>query len=161
MTLAKRIRDWRYAKGWGPDELAGRAEISRTALYQIECGKTETPRAATLSRIARALGVPVETLLSTDPARVRGHLSVIREGGPDSDFGDPYAFAPESSDSSDADAELGLDDAHSGPGGGVARFRDLERKLHEVLESPLGESVARILEESYRLLPSEHPRVVV
>ena len=63
MTLAKRIRDCRYAKGWGPDELAQRADISRTALYQIECGKTETPRAGTLRRIARALEVPIERLL--------------------------------------------------------------------------------------------------
>ena len=32
MALAQRVRDIRYAKGWGPDELANRAEISRTAL---------------------------------------------------------------------------------------------------------------------------------
>src|SRR4051812_675967 len=63
MTLAKRIRDCRYAKGWGPDELALRAEISRTALYQIERGKTETPRAGTLRRIARALDVSIDALL--------------------------------------------------------------------------------------------------
>src|SRR3954463_14505586 len=63
MTLAKRVRDCRYAKGWGPDELASRAEISRTALYQIESGKTELPRAATLRRIARALDVPMDVLL--------------------------------------------------------------------------------------------------
>src|SRR3954470_20344690 len=63
MTLAKRIRDYRYIKGWGPDELANRAQISRTALYQIESGKTELPRAATLRRIARALDVPMDVLL--------------------------------------------------------------------------------------------------
>lgn len=32
MSLAQRVRDIRYAKGWGPDELANLAEISRTAL---------------------------------------------------------------------------------------------------------------------------------
>jgi len=57
VTIAKRVRDCRYAKGWGPDELTSRAAISRTALYQIECGKTETPRAGTLRRIAQALEV--------------------------------------------------------------------------------------------------------
>ena len=67
MTLAERIRDCRYAKGWGPDELAHRADISRTALYQIECGKTETPRAGTLRRIARALDVSIERLLGRGP----------------------------------------------------------------------------------------------
>src|SRR5271167_412037 len=63
MSLAQRVRDMRYAKGWGPDELAARAEISRTALYQIETGKTCQPRAATLRRIAAALDVPMENLM--------------------------------------------------------------------------------------------------
>ena len=63
MSLAQRVRDYRYSKGWGPDELANRAEISRTALYQIESGKTELPRAATLRRIALALDVSMDVLL--------------------------------------------------------------------------------------------------
>src|SRR6516165_6507897 len=68
MSLAQRVKEFRYSKGWGPDELASRAEISRTALYQIESGKTELPRAGTLRRIAVALDVPMEELLgSTDP----------------------------------------------------------------------------------------------
>ena len=46
MSLAQRVRDFRYSKGWGPDELANRAEISRTALYQIESGKTGLPARA-------------------------------------------------------------------------------------------------------------------
>src|SRR3954471_23421019 len=63
MSLAQRVRDFRYSKGWGPDELASRASISRTALYQIESGKTELPRAGTLRRIALALEVSMESLL--------------------------------------------------------------------------------------------------
>ena len=63
MSLAQRVRDFRYSKGWGPDELANRAAISRTALYQIESGKTELPRAGTLRRIAMALDVSMDTLL--------------------------------------------------------------------------------------------------
>ena len=50
MNLAKRIRDLRYSKGWGPDELANRAKISRTALYQIERGNTSKPQAGTLAK---------------------------------------------------------------------------------------------------------------
>ena len=46
ISLAQRVRDFRYSKGWGPDELATRAEISRTALYQIESGKTGLPEPA-------------------------------------------------------------------------------------------------------------------
>src|SRR6476659_5703828 len=67
MNLAKRLRDLRYSKGWGPDELANRAKISRTALYQIERGNTSKPQAGTLRRISRALGVPLEILLDSTP----------------------------------------------------------------------------------------------
>src|SRR5262249_57456956 len=62
-SLAQGVGACRYSKGWGPAEVASRAEISRTALYQIESGKTELPRAGTLRRIALALDVPMETLL--------------------------------------------------------------------------------------------------
>jgi transcriptional regulator with XRE-family HTH domain len=114
MSLSKRIRDCRYAKGWGPDELASRAEISRTALYQIECGKTETPRAGTLRRIARALEVPIDRLLGLED----------REFCP--------AVAP--------------------------RSVDLDYKFHELLASPLGEGLARLVEESYQMLPRAEAR---
>src|SRR3954451_23931693 len=66
LALAQRAGDFRYTKGWGPDELASRAAISRTALYQIESGKTELPRAGTLRRIALALEVSMDCLLGHD-----------------------------------------------------------------------------------------------
>src|SRR5262245_27596224 len=72
MSLAQRVRDFRYSKGWGPDELASRAAISRTALYQIESGKTELPRAGTLRRIALALEVSMESLLGHQEAGFPG-----------------------------------------------------------------------------------------
>src|SRR3954471_1030481 len=74
MTLAQRVRDYRYSKGWGPDELAREAAISRTALYQIESGKTELPRAGTLRRIAMGLGVSMETLLGRSALSIKGPL---------------------------------------------------------------------------------------
>src|SRR4051812_16845185 len=70
ISLAQRVRDFRYSKGWGPDELANRAEISRTALYQIESGKTGLPRAGTLRRIAVALDVSMDELLADDEEAV-------------------------------------------------------------------------------------------
>jgi transcriptional regulator with XRE-family HTH domain len=160
--LAQRVRDFRYSKGWGPDELASRAAISRTALYQIESGKTELPRAGTLRRIALALDVSMETLLGNDAAAAlaqqasasimgatgraasawlpvegaglaaNGHRAARYEGS-ETRFGVEYAATP--------DAQ-----AH-------ARERDLVKKLHELLATPLGDPVARIVEETYRLLP--------
>jgi transcriptional regulator with XRE-family HTH domain len=148
MTLAKRIRDYRYAKGWGPDELASRASISRTALYQIECGKTETPRAGTLRRIAQALGIPVETLIGNIDWE-RESVAVDR-------------FTPTMRDREvRAASNLGLgasDSLGEMSSFGDSQAREIERKFQELLDSPLGESLARIVEESYRMLPtmSEH-----
>src|SRR4051794_12133760 len=79
MNLAIKVRDCRYAKGWGPDELASRAEISRTALYQIESGKTGLPRAGTLRRIASALEVSMDELLGhTEGSSLAGTASLAR-----------------------------------------------------------------------------------
>lgn len=135
MTLAKRIRDCRYAKGWGPDELAQKADISRTALYQIECGKTETPRAGTIRRIARALDVPVERLLGTEESEAAEGASPRREV-----FVHPATVPLPSV-------------AHFGPRDvAPARETEILLKVKEILESPLGEGLSRIVEESHRLI---------
>lgn len=128
MNLSRRIRDLRYAKGWGPDELASRAKISRTALYQIERGNTSKPQAGTLRRISRALGVPLEVLLETTP--VSSH--------------DP---APEASES------VMTTPLSAARVGSSDRGEELLEKFRLLLTSPMAEGVARIVEESYRLLP--------
>jgi transcriptional regulator with XRE-family HTH domain len=168
MSLAQRVRDYRYSKGWGPDELANRAEISRTALYQIESGKTELPRAGTLRRIALALDVSMETLLGH--AESNNGLGVPSSAGPQGrrprTNGDwmPLEGAPLAMHTSRPSSKLddmvtsrfGVEYNTSANGleNGVGRERDLISKLHELLESPLAESIARIVEESHRLLPA-------
>jgi len=137
MSLAQRIRDQRYLKGWGPEELASRASISRTALYQIESGRTEQPRAATLRRIAQALDLPTETLLGP-------HLGVVVVDPSSKE--PPTTFRP--SEPQASPFWFRLDDQN-----GTLRNGDLDRKFREVLASPLGEGVARIVEETHRILP--------
>jgi len=131
MNLSRRIRDLRYAKGWGPDELASRAKISRTALYQIERGNTSKPQAGTLRRISRALGVPLENLLETTP------VSASDTGSVSSESTSVGVVTP------------GL----PGRGPTTDRAEDLIEKFRLLLASPLAEGVARIVEESFRLLP--------
>ena len=134
MNLAKRIRDLRYSKGWGPDELANRAKISRTALYQIERGNTSKPQAGTLRRISRALGVPLEILLDSTP--------ILAEQMPSSEGlseGTPYSQAAVSGA---LERSLSSD-----------RADELIEKFRMLLGSPLADGIARIVEESYRLLP--------
>jgi len=171
MTLAKRVRDCRYAKGWGPDELASRAEISRTALYQIESGKTELPRAGTLRRIAKALDVSIDVLLGNTEV---GNFSISgfsqgtnepsaplkTDRSPDWTMADEANFSrpPRPAESyighEVAERPMGAEPAPSmGYRPPAPRERDLTKKLHELLASPLGEGVARIVEESYRMLP--------
>ncbi len=156
MNLARRIRDCRYAKGWGPDELAGRASISRTALYQIESGKTETPRAGTLRRIATALGVSTEALLGHEAISYENlHAVASQESEPSvSEAGEAQASNATLGIHLDGIEALGHDRI-SAMHAKTARSRRLEidRKFHELLESPLGESLVQIVEETHRLLP--------
>ncbi len=146
MTLAQRVRDQRYAKGWGPDELASRASISRTALYQIESGKTEQPRAATVRRIAEALDIPTEALLGPH----LGTVAVTSWSGLESGSNNGPSARSSNNDGLDSSAVRFRFDQ---PVNGGSRERELQRKFVELLNSPFGDGVARILEESHRFLP--------
>ncbi len=170
MSLAQRVRDIRYAKGWGPDELANRAEISRTALYQIESGKTGLPRAGTLRRIAVALEVPMEDLLGfeeqIEPAATQSDKTGLRrprglfewapaEGGPltlPNGSGVKHISLATVEDSRFAvDAEIPA--RSNGHEAIYLREGELMSKLHDLLHSPLGTGVVRILEELHGMLP--------
>ena len=172
MSLAQRVRDLRYIKGWGPDELSSRAAISRTALYWIESGKTERPRAGTLRRIAIALDVSMDTLLGhAKPAEtpslttrdaVPSPVSTWTRGTTD---WYPAEGAPMAAPASRQRPRFGVQEsphcvADDGPisGQGFAnetarRARELTAKFQVLLASSVGDAVARIVEETHRLLP--------
>lgn len=164
MSLAQRVRDIRYAKGWGPDELANRAEISRTALYQIESGKTGLPRAGTLRRIAVALEVPMEDLLGFDdgpePAPAHSERPGLRrsrslydwvpsEGGPlslpNGSGVKAVSIAGVEESRFALDAQIPI--KSNGHESMFLREGELMSKLHDLLHSSVGESIARIVEE--------------
>ena len=170
MSLAQRVRDIRYAKGWGPDELANRAEISRTALYQIESGKTGLPRAGTLRRIAVALEVPMEDLLGfedeSEPAATHSERPGLRrprslydwvpsEGGPLSlpNGASVKASSIASVEESRFAVEAELAIKNNGHESMFLREGELMSKLHDLLHSPIGDGVARVLEQLHGVLP--------
>ncbi len=177
MSLAQKVRDIRYSKGWGPDELANRAEISRTALYQIESGKTGLPRAGTLRRIAVALEVPMEDLLGEEAEAVEAQSSgeradrlhrgrglhdwVSSEEGPLSVHASG-GFRPLSPIPAE-DARFKMDPSIAAKVNGheslYFREGELISKLHDLLHSPLGEGVARIVGDLHSLLPRSRPLV--
>jgi transcriptional regulator with XRE-family HTH domain len=173
MSLAQRVRDFRYSKGWGPDELASRAEISRTALYQIESGKTGLPRAGTLRRIAVALEISMDDLLghpdltsqsstrsSNDPSHAASRMHDFRTWIPAE--GGPLNIPPSNSHLSNHHqvslAEPRVEETRFGMEGQrrkgtagvenlVVREGELMSKLHDLLHSSLGTGIARIVDE--------------
>jgi len=180
ISLAQRVRDFRYSKGWGPDELASRAEISRTALYQIESGKTGLPRAGTLRRIAVALEVSMDELLGhpdspahqtahvvndhhpVQPARGREFADWIpAEGGPlnfaasNSHAGmhSPYATLTEPrAEEPRFSVEPQRRSAAMSFDSLLLREGELISKLHEILLSPMGSGAARIVDELHLMV---------
>ncbi len=167
MSLAQRVREIRYAKGWGPDELANRADISRTALYQIESGKTGLPRAGTLRRIAVALDVPMEDLLGHDDqtaasssAAASGGTARRARGLTDWVPADGGTFSMSSAadfkgigplDESRFAVESSLAGRTNGHESVYLREGELISKLHDLIHSPIGEGVVRIIDELHRV----------
>jgi transcriptional regulator with XRE-family HTH domain len=180
ISLAQRVRDFRYSKGWGPDELASRAEISRTALYQIESGKTGLPRAGTLRRIAVALEVSMDDLLGSPagtaqqathtldnhgafpPVRGREYADWIpAEGGPLSYSAPSQHAGMQSQYASLTDSRIEEPRHSAEPQRKIAtmsfdslhlREGELMSKLHEILRSPLGTGAARIVDELHLIV---------
>jgi transcriptional regulator with XRE-family HTH domain len=154
MNLAKRIKDCRYAKGWGPDELAAKASISRTALYQIESGKTELPRAGTLRRLAKALEVSVDALLGNSDMPPGMELASFADPDGTADHLSHVSISEDVFASNGDDVVAGSATAQPtvSPWAMTARERDLSWKFRELLRSPLGEGIARVVEDSHRLL---------
>jgi transcriptional regulator with XRE-family HTH domain len=132
MGLSRRIRELRYARGWGPEELAKRAKISRDTLYQIERGNDLKPRPETLKRLARALGVSLAVLLEEMPISSK-------------------AVATDMSEAADV---LTVPTRPAGLAISSNRAEILMEKLRVLLASSYAKGIALIIEESLGLLPS-------
>src|SRR3954452_15396399 len=153
MSLAQRVREFRYIKGWGPDELANRAQISRTALYQIESGKTELPRAATLRRIARALDVPMDVLLANTELASLERAAAVRPSRelPPSPADREFAWgSPGLTEPEDEPVGYPTPDrsrSSASPGSRPITTRgELAKMFLDLLDSPLGPDVVHYIE---------------
>lgn len=163
MSLAQRVRDYRYSKGWGPDELANRAEISRTALYQIESGKTELPRAATLRRIALALDVSMDALLGHAGGALNARESFAstkmgtrrQNAAEEGSWDQRTSLAATIEDPDGAFLAINPQDCSPVHELESPRVQELVSKLQALLASPLGDGIVRIIEELHRSLPME------
>jgi transcriptional regulator with XRE-family HTH domain len=72
MSLAARLRQFRESKGLSLDELATRAKISKTYLWELEkdTAGEKKPSADVLLRIAAALSVTIADLLALPTVQV-------------------------------------------------------------------------------------------
>jgi transcriptional regulator with XRE-family HTH domain len=57
------VRELREARGWSQERLAGRAELNRSYMGEIERA-TAMPSLATAAKLARALDVPLSQLIA-------------------------------------------------------------------------------------------------
>ncbi len=75
MSLALRLRNLRASKGLSLDEVASRAGISKTYLWELEkdTGGEKKPSADVLLRIATALSVTIADLLALPTVRFQGN----------------------------------------------------------------------------------------
>jgi transcriptional regulator with XRE-family HTH domain len=63
-AIGRRVRALRDHGLWTRSELAVRAGVSRPAIANLELGNSDRPRRGTIEKLAKALGVDVETLLT-------------------------------------------------------------------------------------------------
>jgi len=63
-TLSENIKKYRAKLGISQDKLSKRANVTYNTIIKIESGATSNPRVETLKRIADALNVSVDNLIS-------------------------------------------------------------------------------------------------
>lgn len=167
---AGRIRSLCAQQGWDIGELARRAQVSRTTLYQLDRRRIRRPHAATLGRIAAALGLSLADLLrpaGPEPANGReldrraAERAFDRLTNPV--VADVLDQRPELFENWSADE---WDELYStfGTGGqltpdgvvqaaeAIARKRETVQQLHVLLETHLGDVAANMIATLYQMV---------
>lgn len=98
---------------------------------QIEGSRTEAPRSATLTRIARAPEIPIESLI------------IRQESCP---TGEP-----------EGRGQFGRTIPSRGPREAPTREVALDRKFRKLLDSPLGTGLAQLVHQVYTLIDPRRP----
>ena len=63
-NITKTLRKLREAKGLSQEKLARLADVANNTIIKIEAGKNQNPTLETLKKVAQALGVSVDDLIS-------------------------------------------------------------------------------------------------
>ena len=91
--MGRNVRKLRERGMYSRPELAERAGVSLPGITRLELGEVPRPRRTTLEKLARVLGVPVETLLEQEaaPAPLGAARSELPDG---SEAGRPSGEKP-------------------------------------------------------------------
>lgn len=96
--MGVRVKHWRKVRNCSLRKLAVRAQDSHNYIYMLEKGQVPKPSLDRIQRLARALGVPLDVLLVSEPGErtvrqgpimdpvikeINSHLLRIREQAPD------------------------------------------------------------------------------
>ena len=63
-NITKNLRKLREAKGLSQEKLARLSDVANNTIIKIEAGKNQNPTLETLKKVAQALGVSVDDLMS-------------------------------------------------------------------------------------------------
>ena len=63
-NLAKNVKRLREAKGLSQEKLARLADVANNTLIKMESGENKNPTLETLKKVAKALGVSVDNLIT-------------------------------------------------------------------------------------------------
>lgn len=63
--IGRNIKKFRQKKGISQDRLSKLADLSLNTIINVESGKNPNPTIETLSKIAKALGVSLDTLIES------------------------------------------------------------------------------------------------
>jgi transcriptional regulator with XRE-family HTH domain len=66
-TIADNVIRLRKARQWSVAKLARKADVSHAYIEKIEAGRTTTPSITHLQKVADALEVPLNDILTSDP----------------------------------------------------------------------------------------------
>lgn len=79
--ISDRLRAARERLGWSREELAFRADLSWSAIAQVESGRRRNLRPRTLAHLAAALGVSIDYLVNGQPTTpMLSHQALLYEG---------------------------------------------------------------------------------
>jgi len=73
--ISKNLRKNRFEQGLSQSHLAALAEVENTTISRLENMEVENPKLATLSKLARALGVTLASLVTT-ALTLAGHCRI-------------------------------------------------------------------------------------